>query len=305
MPAETAKYLRPEYLAEVDRLDLRARLVMEGFLSGHHSSPFHGRSVEFAQHREYAPGDDLRRLDWRVFARSDRYFIKQYESETNLRAHVILDCSASMRYPEQATKRRLNKFEYAATLAATLAYLLVQQHDAAGLVLFDDTIRATLEPSSNRVQLNSMVACIEQARLERPTGASGLFNAISRGLGRRGLVFLISDLLIDREELLTSLRVLGQGGNEVVVMHVLDADERAFDLQGSVRFEGLEDATQSLSIDPQSLRTGYLDALNSFIDAVRSNCAANRIDYVGLSTTDPLNVALRQYLAARRRVIRA
>jgi len=306
MPTEKNRFLQPDVLAKIGGLEFRARQVVEGFISGMHSSPYHGFSVEFAQHREYVPGDDLRHLDWRVYGKSDRYYIKQYEEETNLRAHLLLDCSSSMSYPEHAsTTGRMNKFEYAATLAASLAYLLIHQQDAVGLMLFDDDIRAHLPASSNHAHLQTILAQLEQARLERPTQNRALFTQLASQLPRRSIVILISDLLADVEEVIQGIETLRHGHHEVIVLHVLDRDEREFPFQDNTLFEGLEAPDLSLTADPQSLRSEYLSVLAAFIDRIRTACTNSRIDYVGLSTADPLDVALRRYLAQRSHLIKA
>lgn len=306
MPSASQRFLQPDVLAKIGGLEFRARQVVEGFISGMHGSPYHGFSVEFAQHREYVPGDDLRHLDWRVYGKSDRYYVKQYEEETNLRAHLILDCSGSMSYPAHPPATgRMNKFEYAATLAASLAYLLVHQQDAVGLLLFDDDIRAHLPTSSNRAHLQSILAQLEQARLDRPTGTKAIFTQLASQLPRRSIAILISDLLSNADDVIEGIETLRHGNREVIVMHVLDRDEREFPFQDSTLFEGLETPDVSLTADPQSLRTAYLQALGGFIERVRSACTNSRVDFVGLSTADPLDVALRRYLAQRSHLIKA
>lgn len=299
-PASRTNYLRPEILSKIGGLELRARTVVEGIVSGMHRSPYHGYSVEFAQHREYVPGDDLRRLDWRVYGKSDRYYVKQYEEETNLRAHLLLDCSASMRYPEHdRATGRMNKFEYAATLAASLAYLLVHQQDAVGLLLFDNQMRANLPALSNYAHLQSILTQLEMARLESPTDATAAFAQLGTQLHRRSLVILISDLLADAEEVIRGIERLRHGNHEVIVMHVLDQDEREFPFLDNTLFEGLEAPDLQLMADPQALRAAYLEALEAFLERVRSACINQRIDYLGISTKDPLDVVIRGYLAAR------
>lgn len=298
-------YLHPDVLARIGSLELRARTVVEGVVSGMHRSPWHGFSVEFAQHREYVPGDDLRHLDWRVYGKSDRFYVKQYEEETNLRAHILVDCSRSMRYPDHAGQARLNKFDYAATLAACLGYLLVHQQDAVGLVLFDNDVRATLPALSNQAHLRAMIARLEQAKLDHPTQTKAAFNRLAGTLNRRSIVVLISDLLAGVEEVIAGIEQLRHGEHEVIVMHLLDSDEREFPFQENTLFEGLEAPDLQVLADPQSLRRSYLEALDAFVSRVRSACINRRIDYVGLSTADPLDVAIRSYLAMRSHLIKA
>ncbi len=306
MPDDAKQYLQPHVLAKLGDLELRARLVVEGFVSGMHRSPYHGYSVEFAQHKEYVAGDDLRHLDWRVFGRTDRFYIKQFEEETNLRTHILLDCSSSMRYPDHApSETRLTKFEYAATTAASLAYLLTRQQDAVGLMLFDNEIRTNVPPLSSTAHLTSLIGHIGEARLDHPTETVALWSQLAGSLQRRSLVVVISDFLADPEEVISALERIRYANHEVIVMHVLDHDEREFPFQDNTQFEGLEAPDLQVRADPQSLRTSYLEAVEAFIARLRSACTNNRMDYVGLSTTDPLDVALRGYLAARMHRLKA
>ena len=298
-------YLNPAVLAKIGDLELRARYAVEGLLSGMHRSPYSGYSVEFAQHREYVPGDDLRHLDWRVFGKTDRFYIKQFEEETNLQAHLVVDSSASMRYPEDAPADRLGKFEYAATLAASMAYLLVHQQDAVGLMLFDNQVRADLAPQSHYPHLQSIISSLEQARLERPTGGKALFSELARRLRRRSIVILVSDLFAPLDDLTSGLQMLRHGGHEVIVVQVLDRDERIFPFQDHTLFEGLEAADQRVLVDPQSLRSAYLTALGEFQAKVRATCAGAKIDFVELSTSDAVDIAIRRYLAARSHWVKA
>lgn len=305
LDAENREYLKPEVLAQIGDLGLRARGVVEGFVSGLHRSPYHGFSVEFSQHREYVPGDDLRHLDWRVYGKSDRYCIKQYEEETNLRSHILLDCSGSMRYPEHdAATGRLTKFEYGATIAASLAYLLLRQQDAVGLILFDKEVRTDLPALSSRAHLQSIIHQLEQARLDAPSDVKTVFSQLAGRLRQRGLVILVSDLLADPSEIILGLQRFRHARHEVVVLHVLDHDERVFPFQDNTLFEGLEAPQSRTLVDPQSLRRGYLAAMEAYVREIRVACRNSRIDYVGLSTLDPLDVALRSYLAARKHFCR-
>lgn len=299
MSETSSRFLRPEVLARLTGLELRARQVVEGFVSGRHRSPYRGHSVEFAEHREYVPGDDLRRLDWRVYGRADRFFIKQYEEETNLRTHLIVDCSASMRYPEHAGPDRLNKFEYAATAAASLAFLLTQQQDAVGLTLFDDQVRTTLPAASSPAHLRGLLGALEAARLERPTDVPAAFAQLAGQLRRRSVVILISDLLADPRVVIRAIEQIRFSRHDVVVMHLLDQDERTFPFQEQVLFEGLEVEGLELFTDPPSLRAAYLKAVEDFVRQVRSACVNQRVDFVELSTADPLDIVLRRYLTAR------
>lgn len=294
----SASYLRPEVLSRLGGLELRARQVVEGFVSGMHRSPYRGYSVEFAEHREYVAGDDTRHLDWRVWGRVDRLYIKQYEEETNLRTQILVDCSKSMRYPEQREAGRMSKFEYAATLAASLAFLLTHQQDAVGLLLFDDQVRAELPALSSQAHLRALVSQLERAMLEHAGDSDVLTRDLPSKLRRRSIVVLISDLLMDTDALLQTLDRMRHERHEVIVMHVLDADEREFRFQHHTRFDGLEVATH-VTVDPQSLRRAYLDELQKFLTRIRGECLNRQVDFVELTTTQPLDVALRSYLAMR------
>jgi len=290
--------LDPEVLARISRLELRARMVVEGFISGMHKSPYQGFSVEFAAHREYVPGDDTRHIDWRLYARGDRLYIKQYEEETNLRTHVLLDCSRSMLYPERADGR-MNKYDYAATLAASLVYLLMHQQDACGLVLFDHRIREQIAPTSTTAHLRSMIDLIEHNPPDHTTDVKVLFGQLAEQVRQRGLVVLISDLLTDVDSLIAGLQRLRYTRHDVIVLHVMDHDEIEFPFPDNTLFEGLEAPDIQLLTDPQSLRASYLQIVQDFIRKVRSACMDSRIDYALLSTHDPLDAGLAVYLAGR------
>ncbi len=298
------KYFRPEVLSRISRLELRARSVVEGFVNGLHKSPYHGFSVEFAEHREYVPGDDVRHIDWRVFAKTDRFFIKQYEEETNLRSHILLDASGSMAYPEHDGTDRMTKWDYAATVAASIAFLQAQQQDAVGLTLFDDKIREELASASTARQLFNMVSIIEANDPREKTDVKVLFRYLADRLSQRSMVVLISDLLTDMDDLIAGLQRLRHKRHEILVLHVMDHDELEFPFADQTLFEGIE-IDRELRTDPQALRKSYLAAVNGFVRDIRSFCVNNRIDYALLSTADPLDVALSTFLAQRMHFIRA
>ncbi len=302
------KYLDPEVLARISRLELRARMVVEGFISGMHKSPYQGYSVEFASHREYVPGDDIRHVDWRLYGRGDRLYIKQYEEETNLRTHILLDCSASMAYPADGSAGSvagsnggMTKFTYASVVAASLIYLLMHQQDACGLLLFDHQVREQIPPTSSTGQLRSMIELIERNQPDRTSEMKMLFSRLAEQLRRRGLVIVISDLLSDPESIVQGLQRLRYTRHDVIVLHVLHADEIDFPFQENTMFQGLEQADLELLTDPQSLRDSYRRIVQGFISRIRSACADHRIDYRLLSTRDPLDSALTTFLAARLR----
>jgi uncharacterized protein (DUF58 family) len=294
MAEDYRKYLRPEVLNTVEGLELKARLIVEGFLTGLHRSPFRGYSVEFAEHREYVPGDDIRHIDWKVYGKSDRFYIKQYEEETNLRAWILLDVSESMAYGEGP----LSKLEYARHVAAALAYLIVQQQDAAGLCLFDSKVRAFLPAASSPGHLKTLIHELAQAEPRGDTALEDVVGRAAEQIGRRGIVLLLSDLLDTQESVLQAVRKLRHRNHEVIVFHVLDHDERTFPFEKTTLFEGLEDLPRLL-LDPAALRAQYLKELGAFTSAVRRGCMADRADFVALDTAAPLDVALSTYLASR------
>ncbi len=301
MTRASDRYLDPEVLARAARLELRARMVVEGFVSGLHRSPYHGYSVEFAAHREYAPGDDTRHIDWRLFGRGDRLYIKQYEEETNLRAHVVLDCSGSMLYPENPPPGRLDKQDYARTLAAAVLWLLIHQGDACGLVLFDESILRHVPPTARRDQLAPMLERIAAQPSGGRTDMRRLFAELPDLVSRRGLVVLISDLLADVDIVAAGLHRLRHAGHDVLVLHVMDADELTFPFAERTLFEGIEAPDVRVATDPQALRRSYLEAVERFIARLRSACIDHRIDYALLSTADPPAAGLSACLAARMR----
>ena len=293
------KFLNPEVLTRISRLELRARLVVEGFISGMHKSPYQGYSVEFASHREYVPGDDIRHIDWRLFGRADRYYIKQYEEETNLRTHILLDCSHSMGYPEHPVPDRMDKFMYASTLAASLIYLLMHQQDACGLVMFDHRIREQIPPTSSTAQLRAMIDLIERNPPDDKTDVKMLFTTLADQINHRGLVVVISDLLTNVDDVIAGLQRLRHDRQDIIVLHVLDHDEIEFPFEDNTMFQGLESPDFELLTDPQSLRLSYVNIVQEFIAKLRSACVNHRIDYQLLSTKEPIAAGLTAFLAAR------
>ena len=292
--ADRRKYFDPEILAKIERLDLKARMIVEGYISGLHKSPFHGFSVEFAQHREYAPGDDLRRIDWKVYARSDRHYIKEYEEETNLVAYVAMDISESMRY----ASGRVSKLEYGSYIAASLIYLMLLQRDSVGLVLFDENVRQVIPDSSNPGHREQLIAALEAVEPTEKTDLGKALEYVGRQLKRRGMVIVISDLFGDMARLLAGLKLLRYRGHDVIVFHILDKDELEFPFQELTLFKGME-GYGDLFAEPRALLQQYLQELDAFVRRVREECVGNRIDYQQLSTAEPLDVALSSYLATR------
>ena len=298
MTNELTKYLDPKVLSKITRLDLQARLVVEGFVSGLHRSPFYGYSVEFASHREYVPGDDIRHIDWKVLGKTDRYYIKQYEEETNLKATFLLDASESMHYGKDNGKNGMTKYQYASAAAASLAFLLLQQQDAVGLGVFDEQLRSYIPASANPNQIKTFVHEIDINEPKAKTSLEDICHAMAEKIARRGMVCLVSDLFVDIDGLLRGLQHFRHYGHEVMVLHIMDEDELTFPFQGNTMFNGLEDMGRLL-IEPRALRKGYLEAMNAFCRRVKRTCVANRIDYKLISTADHLDAALLAFLAAR------
>jgi uncharacterized protein (DUF58 family) len=297
------RYLPPEALARIGRLELRARTVVDGVLAGMHKSPYKGNSVEFLQHREYTPGDDLRRVDWKVWGRQDRLYIKEFENETSLRLFLLVDGSASMDYrpPRFAQAPGLTKFDYAATLAASLGWLGLSQGDAVGCNVFDDRVRTSVPARTSRSHLGSIVGCLEQPRQRQPSDFRSVFRSIGEALPRRCLVVIFSDLFGDRNELAKGLQLLRQRGHDLAIFHVLDDDELDFPFDGPTRFEGLE-LREELTCNPRALRAGYLEAIEAFLSDVRGRAATARCDYQLVRTGQPVDAALVNFLARRSRV---
>jgi len=286
--------LHPEAIKRISRLDLRARHIVEGFLSGMHRSPYFGQSVEFLQHREYVAGDDLRHVDWKVWAKQDRLYVKQYEEDTNLRCTMLVDVSNSMIYGRGA----LNKYEYACTVVGSLAYLLLKQQDAVGCLAFDEKVRTRVPVRSKRNHINSIIESLNVTEPQDKTEMYSILRAAAENLPRRGMIVLVSDLLVDLEGTIKGLKLLRQRGHDVLVFHVMDDDELDFPFSGPTRFEGLE-TLDYLNCNPRALREGYLEALNAFLEEIRRRCARNTIDYALIRTSQPLDAALATYLSNR------
>lgn len=280
----------------ISRLSVTAFGLVEGALSGLHKSPYHGFSVEFAEHREYVPGDDIKHIDWKVFGRSDRFYIKQYEEETNLTATILIDGSESMRYRYQ--DEGPTKLEYASYVAASLAYLVLRQRDAASLVTFDEAIQTFIPPGSSASHRNLIIDALTQIKPAKRTSLGPVLHSMAERVRRKGLVVIISDFLDEPGPILSGLRHFRHKRHEVIVFHVLDQAERTFPFGSMTRFQGLE-ALGEVICDPGALRSAYLEELDRFSGELRHGCRQDRIDYVMLDTSTPLDVALTSYLATR------
>jgi uncharacterized protein (DUF58 family) len=296
------KYLDPMALAKVRSLELQARLIVEGFLSGMHKSPYHGFSVEFAQHREYVPGDDLKHLDWKVYSRTGRFYLKQYEEETNLNLWLLVDASESMRYGSGKLgndgKPLLTKYDYASMAAASLAYLTLHQQDGVGLVTYDHAVRTIIRPSSQMSHLKQIVNVLNKGPGPERTALAPIFHDLAERIGRRGIIVVLSDCFDELEDILAGMKHLRHKRHEVVMMQVLDPAEIDFPFQEATLFRGLEQMPELLT-DPRSLRDGYLEQVQSFIAALQRGCLMQNIDYVQLATDASVGLVLTSYLAHR------
>ena len=286
----------PKVLAGVKGLYLRSRFVVDGVMAGIHASRAKGVSSEFEEHRGYAPGDDTRHIDWKAFAKFDRYFIKEYHETTNLKATLVVDCSSSMGYASDG----VSKFDYGSTLAASLAHLMLKQQDAVGLITFSDKIEKMLPPKGAHDHLFSILKVLEDTRPSGKTSAASVLQDLAASLKRRGLIILISDLLEKPEEVAKGLKQIRSRGSEVIVFHILDRDELEFPFKEPSLFQDMEDEL-SLLADPQAIRKAYLNALEVLIDQYRQACVSHRIDYSLFDTSVALDRALVKYLNWRQR----
>ncbi|QDU79695.1 hypothetical protein Pla110_14090 [Polystyrenella longa] len=294
MTRDYRKFLRPEEISRISQLEVRARHIVEGFLSGLHRSPYFGQSIEFVQHREYVPGDDIRRIDWKAWSKTDKYYTKLYEEDTNLRTTLVVDLSESMSFQSGS----MSKFDYGCTIAAALSYLLLRQQDSVGLVTFADGVKKQLPPSSQRNQLHAILASLAEQSPEKKTNIADILGRVTEFRARKGFVVVISDFFVDQQELFRGLQMLRTRGHDVMLFHVLDDQELDFDYQGTTQFEGMEE-TGELVCDPRALREGYLEAMQSFVDGLRTYCAKNMIDYQTIRTSEHLDAALSYYLNHR------
>lgn len=289
------EYLKPGVIHQIKRLDLRAKFVARGFLHGLHASPLHGFSVQFSEHRRYTPGDDPRNLDWRVYARTDKYYVRRYEAETNLNGYLVVDLSRSMDY---TFRQELTKFDYGICLAAALAWLMLSQQDPVGLITFSDRIRDSLAPRARRTQLANVLSLLANAKPEGKTSLAASMNQLAAMLRQRSLVMLFSDLLEPGADAVDSLARLSGAGHDIIVFHVLDEAEVTFPFKGQIRFGDVE-SDQTLNADGLAIRQSYLDALDRWRSDLASRFRQQRIDYVPLDTSMQFDRALTEYLHAR------
>lgn len=298
---ESPRSLDPRTLARLKGLHLRARHIVEGYVAGLHRSPYRGFSIEFAEHREYAPGDDLRYVDWKAFGRSDKFYLKQYEDEMNLVCHLVLDVSESMAY--RGPDAPLSKFEYAQCLAAALAWLVLQQQDAVGLVTFDDQIRSSVRPSSNPSHLRQILGVLENAGVGARTASGPIFHELAERMTKRSVVVILSDLLDDVNSLMAGLKHFRHRRHDVIVFHVLDPAEIDFPFSRLTLFQGLERWPHVMA-DPRALRKAYLHEFEKFLRVVQVGCRGNGMDYQSMVTNTAFDRALSNYLSVRSEKVR-
>jgi uncharacterized protein (DUF58 family) len=290
------KYLKPEVIRQVARLDLKARFIIEGFFAGLHASPFHGFSVEFSEHRKYAPGDDLKDIDWTVYAKTDKFYVKKFEAETNLTGYLVVDVSGSMGYSYSG---QITKQDYAICLAAALGYLMIHQQDSVGLVTFSDRIRSSLPPRSKRSHLANMLAVLANTKSHGESFVGHTLQRLATMIRHRSLVMVFSDLLTDPEPVFSELHRLRYRGNDIILFHILDEAELEFPFRGPTRFVDIE-TPANLVVDPEGVRAGYKQALSEFCGAYQKECTTIGIDYVGINTSVAFDKALMSYLVSRK-----
>ena len=291
------KYLRPEIVSQIGKLDLIARLVVEGFKIGLHRSPYHGFSVEFAEHRQYMPGDEIKHLDWKVYGKTERFYIKKFEEETNLRCYILLDTSASMGY----SSGKISKLQYSKYLSAAFAYMMLQQQDAVGLVTFDQKIGSFLPPKAVKSYLRQILIELHGCKSSKRTNISKTFHEMADRIKRRSLIIVMSDLFDDPEAMLSGLKHFRHNKHEVIVFQILDPKERKFDFHGDLLFEDME-TKEVLNTQPVHILKDYRKDFNRFIDDFRRACREIRIDYVLMDTSDNFDKALFKYLAKRSKI---
>ena len=288
-------YLDPRILSSLQGLDLQARMVVEGYVSGLHKSPFHGFSVEFAEHREYVAGDDVRHVDWKVWSKTDKYYLKQYEEETNLLTYLLLDTSESMAY---ASEGNVTKLQYAQYVAAALAYMVLQQQDSVGLAIFDEKVQRYLRPAGQPSHLKELFHLMDVSPAGQKSDIGLIFHDLAERFKKRGVVVVLSDLFDDPAKIISGLRHFRHRRHEVIVFHILDPAEIDFPFRSTTLFKGLEGATDILT-EPHALRNAYQAELGAFLAELKKGCQMVDIDYVPLRTDANLDGALSSYFASR------
>lgn len=295
MASTAEKYLKPEVIRQVARLDLRAKFIVEGFISGLHASPFQGFSVEFSEHRKYSAGDNISDIDWNVYAKTDRFYIKKFQAETNLTGYLVMDLSGSMGY---TYRQELNKFEYSISLAAALAYLMIHQQDPVGLIAFDRQVSQSLAPRSKRSQLGNILSLLAKLKPTGETEIAKSLHQVASMIRHRSLIMIFSDLLADADPIHKALHRLRHAGHDVIVFHVFDEAEATFPFDGMIELEDNE-THETLLVDADGIKADYLDEVAEFQAAYRKDCLGAGVDYVPLHTGMPFDKALMSYLLSR------
>jgi uncharacterized protein (DUF58 family) len=292
------QYLQPDVVAKLSNMELVARLVVEGFITGLHKSPYHGFSVEFAEHRQYMPGDEIKQIDWKIFGRTNRYYIKQFEEETNLKAYIILDASKSMAF---ASENRISKLIYGSYIAAALAQLMVQQRDAVGFTIYDERVRLYMPPHATKSYLKEILHQLVQLKASNKTSTANSLHTIAERIKRRGLVIIISDFFDNPLEVMSALRHFRHKKNEVIVMQILDPQERSFAFGKDAVFKDLE-TNEEMTTRPWHIQKAYQEEMKKFLESYKKECREHNIDYVLLDTATPFDKALFEYLHKRQRM---
>lgn len=291
------KFLKPEVVSKLANMELRARLVVEGFITGLHRSPYHGFSVEFAEHRQYMPGDEIKHIDWKVYGKTDRFYVKEFEEETNLKAYILLDASGSMGY----SSNRITKLEYSSYLAAALAYLMLRQRDSVGLVIFDEKIRKFIPPRSVFSYLHVILKELERVKIGALTDLSATFHQLAERIKRRGLIIVLSDLFDEPSKVLAGLKHFRHRKHEVIVFHILDPMERSFAFGDEAVFKDMETGDE-IDTQPWHIRRDYQRQVEEFLQTYKRECLQDRIDYVLMDTSEDFYTALFEYLGKRGRM---
>ncbi len=295
MASTAEKYLKPEVIRQVARLDLRAKFIVEGFISGLHASPFQGFSVEFSEHRKYTSGDNISDIDWAVFAKTDRFYIKKFQAETNLTGYLVMDLSGSMGY---TYRQELTKFEYGISLAAALGYLMIHQQDPVGLIAFDQQVRQSLAPKSKRTQLGNILSLLASLKPAGETQIAKSLQQVASMIRHRSLVMVFSDLLGDPDPIYKSLHRLRHSGHDVILFHILDEAEALFPFHGMLELEDNE-TSERIEVDADAIKADYLEEVAAFRGGFKKECNGARIDYIPLHTGMPFDKALMSYLNSR------
>ncbi|MCF6156314.1 MAG: DUF58 domain-containing protein [Candidatus Brocadia sp.] len=284
----------PVTLSKITNMELRAKLLVDGVLTGIHKSPYKGSSIEFLEHKEYSPGNEVKHIDWKVLAKTDKYYIKQFEEETNLKCYIFIDSSGSMGYKSTG----ISKFEYAATLTASLAYLLLKQSDLVGLISFSDKVLQYIPPRSRLTHLHVLLNALTELKTAGKSNASAILNEFVEKIGRRSLIIIISDFFDNTKKILHQLKYFQFKKNEIILFHILDPYELTFPFETITFFESMEDERRVLA-DPQSIKERYLSEINRFLEQFKQSCFENHIAYWLIDTSTPLDQALIKFLARR------